>query len=364
MEYNLTKPLLYVYGEKEISDRLDQKDLNNFNIIDKESDIFLNSLKNENNLLVVYCASYYDDALKFVQDFRNHISVDNISVVLIFDRKPMNFLELFDYIQDILFFNAYENDEIIKKINYFNSDLYKIKFQLESEDITYSTTNAVDSMLSMIAHQWRQPLNRISTSVSSLELDFLSDSLTNDTFSVYTKKINDVVKELSVTIDDFRGYFAGSSTKNELNLKKLLLEVESMNATILAQKRVQLILKNDNDITIVSEKNALVQAITNIMLNSIDEFESSPKNDATIWVESQISDTEVQIVIKDNGRGIKEENLTNIFKPYFSTKKQKNGVGLGLYLSKSIINKKCTGTLSVSNTNDGAKFTITLPRYS
>jgi len=226
------------------------------------------------------------------------------------------------------------------------TDLSKEKEQ-EKQLIEQSRFVQMGEMLSMISHQWRQPLTAIGNASYNVQLKIrtnafnLSDPLSVKNFIEYIEKkhtnINEYVQFLSTTIDDFRNFFKPNQQK------------ELMDLTLPIYKALQIIensLKDDN-ITVIKEfttnkplyihKNEIVQVILNILNNAQDNFKEHDIKDAVIIISTREEGNDAVISISDNGGGIPENIIENIFNPYFSTKHEKNGTGLGLYMSKMIV---------------------------
>ena len=211
-------------------------------------------------------------------------------------------------------------------------------------------------MISMIAHQWRQPLSAISATSGAMILRAKLDKLDNNAVIELSSKISEYSQHLSATIDDFRNFFKPNKNREMITYTELIDSVLNIVEASLLSKNI-VIKKN-----LVSEKffSTYSNEIKQVLLNLI-------KNAEDILIEKEIKNpliiikTEGNILsIEDNAGGIPNEIISKIFDPYFSTKLEKNGTGLGLYMSKTIIEEHCEGTLGVQNSNEGAIFTITI----
>ena len=223
-------------------------------------------------------------------------------------------------------------------------------------------------MISMIAHQWRQPLGSISTTSIDLNMKLELDSFdfTNkkgiddakEYLSDSLNQIDSLVQGLTTTIDDFRNFYRPNRTK-----KKLLISTPISKAyTILEAsfKAKDIVLKKDykSKIKIEIYSNEFMQVVLNILQNSYDNFLLKDIKNRTIHIKTFDTVFYTRLEISDNGGGIEEDILKNIFDPYFSTKDERNGTGLGLYMSKVIVQEHHSGKLSVQNTEDGVCFII------
>jgi len=211
-------------------------------------------------------------------------------------------------------------------------------------------------MLSMIAHQWRQPLSAISASAAVLYVKASRNKLDKDTAIELSNKITGFSKHLSSTIDDFRDFFKSNKTQTKTDFERILKSVLDIVSNSLEQKSISL------NINIISkdEFETFENEVKQVLLNLI-------KNAEDALVEHDIQNGQINIEINnkvlsvsDNAGGIPDDIIDKVFDPYFSTKTKKDGTGLGLYMSKTIIKEHCNGDLKVINNKQGAEFTITL----
>ena len=219
-------------------------------------------------------------------------------------------------------------------------------------------------MLEMIAHQWRQPITAIGMISNAILFDLVLDELDDEDLKMQLEDINKQVGFLSNTIDDFRNFFKESKVKETLSINSLVNRVINLVQKQFSDSKIKIVQEHmDEDIYIEVFKNELIQALLNIINNSQDAFMEilDSKIDKTLKIGWNINNGYLGIYIKDNAGGIKEEIIPRIFEPYYSTKKEKNGTGLGLYISKIIISEHLDGGLRVENIGNGAMFTITLP---
>ncbi len=225
-------------------------------------------------------------------------------------------------------------------------------------------------MLSMISHQWRQPLSSIAMVVMNLQVkieagklprDSAESSQNSDAFILErTKRIEKYVQYLAATIEDFRNFFKPQKEKKTFRVNQLLDEtVELINPTLEARK---IMVEKDYQSTqeILSYENEIKQVILNILNNAKDALVEKKISNPSIMISTYVQGKSLLIDIEDNAEGIDAKHVGQIFDPYFSTK-DKNGTGLGLYMSKTIIEEHCKGKLSVKNSQNGALFTIRLP---
>ncbi len=211
-------------------------------------------------------------------------------------------------------------------------------------------------MINMIAHQWRQPLSAITAATASINLKAKLNKLENDTAVELSDKIKDFSMHLSSTIDDFRNFFQTNKTKTLTNYKQIIDSVLSIIDSSLEKNSIELEIVVDEIEELNTYENELKQVILNIIKNAEDALLESFVEKRKIM----ININKTTLVICDNAGGIENNILDKIFEPYFSTKLKKDGTGLGLYMSKLIVEDHCSGSLSVKNSDDGACFTIKL----
>ncbi|RXJ76049.1 hypothetical protein CRV03_11250 [Arcobacter sp. F155] len=227
-------------------------------------------------------------------------------------------------------------------------------------------------MISMIAHQWRQPLATINSVITDVKLKMflnkfdLSDEKQKKEFEEYLKNkfsnIEELTNVLSTTIDDFRNFYKPTKDKKETSVKTLCQKALAIVSHELKSKEIEVIEKYDSNDKYTLFENELIQVLLNILKNSIDNFEVMEVKNKKIRVNTVSTDNYLRIIITDNGGGIKDSIKEKVFEPYFSTKEHRNGTGLGLYMSKIIIEQYQQSSLYFENTEEGVSFTIELNR--
>jgi len=235
---------------------------------------------------------------------------------------------------------------------------------------TQSRFAAMGEMISMIAHQWRQPLAAIGTASFNLKYKLLSKNFDLETkegrdeqFKFFNKKFDEIefyVQNLTTTIDDFRNFYKTDKILNNTNienpiknsLKIMRKELESndikVDLNLQSQKKVQIY------------ENEIIHVLINILKNAQDKFLEKQTKNAKIEITTHDLEENITIEIYDNGGGIDKENIDSIFEPYYSTKKKKNGTGIGLYMSKIIVQNNHKGKIYATNKKDGISFFIIL----
>ena len=258
-----------------------------------------------------------------------------------------------------------KTNKIIKYIaikEEITSKLYmqqKLKHQ-EELMIFQSRHAAMGEMISMIAHQWRQPTTVISLCANNILTDVILDEMNQESFRRNSQDIIDQTEYLSQTIDDFRNFFKPNKEKSEVTIKEVIEEVKNMMQATLSNCNIELREDYSFNKKIKTYKKELVQVLINFIKNAKEMFEEKKSDSKIIFINEYIKNNNVILQICDNAGGIEQENIHRIFEPYFTTKDEKNGTGLGLYISKVIIEKHLNGTIKAFNKDQGACFEITL----
>lgn len=241
-------------------------------------------------------------------------------------------------------------------IAYKYNDLKKQNKEFEKMILQQSKFVKSGEMIANITHQFRQPLNNISYILINLKKRFESEKLDKIFFDKKVNQANEQLNFLSKTIDDFKEFYLQEKEKDDFFVKDSIQNALTILNPDLQKDNINLNLKFETfeDIKIFGVKNELSQVILSLVSNSIDALKNRHNPKISINVVS--SSAEVIIEILDNAGGIKAKNLKRIFEPYFSTKEE--GTGIGLYLSKIIIEESFGGKLQVQNIKDGVKFSI------
>lgn len=226
--------------------------------------------------------------------------------------------------------------------------------------ITQSRYAAMGELIGMIAHQWRQPLSAISSAAANIKIKLLlANSSKNKTTDEIIKGIEDIetyVKRLSLTIDDFRNFYKDTQELQSLSLETVISKAIHIVNSSLISEEVEVVYNYTYHDEVQVNENELIQVVLNILKNSQDNFKEKNIQHPRI----NINVTDHCIEICDNGGGINEDIIEKIFDPYFSTKELLNGSGIGLYMSKTIIEEHHKGSIKVENTENGVCFQIRL----
>lgn len=216
---------------------------------------------------------------------------------------------------------------------------------------------AMGEMIGAIAHQWRQPLNTLAIKIQFIEDDYEDELIDQEYLEQFSKESMELVNFMSKTIDDFRNFFTIDKVKGLFNVKTKINETSNMLRAQLENYDIKLEIKGEG-FQVLGYASEFQQVVLNIINNAKDELVEKERNDGIIIVEIEANEEEGYIRIQDNAGGIPQDIIDRVFEPYFTTKEQGKGTGLGLYMSKMIIEENMHGKLSIQNIDEGAQFTI------
>ena len=339
-------------------------DLKSFGIEDKSilqkksettDDIYIESLDFDNTENISFVLqprkesidSMLIDEIKLILATLILVSILSIPLAYLVSKKPIA-LE-----KSLAEHNKYLETHIIEAVN---------KYEESQKMLIYQNRLAlIGEMISMIAHQWRQPLNVISTTAGGLKIRISKDKLSTEKLEEKLEVIEKHTRSLSKTIDAFRNFYQPQDEKSEISTAQLIhSSLDIIDASIEDDH-----IKLETDLSVNPSINVyqreLQQAIVAILQNAREALLEKPEQNRSIRVKTTEDDEHVQIKISDNAGGIQTEDIQEIFLPYFSTK-DKNGRGLGLYMAKTIIEDHCDGILEVHNNEEWAVFSISIKK--
>lgn len=227
--------------------------------------------------------------------------------------------------------------------------------------ISQSRMAIMGEMLGMIAHQWRQPITVIGMITNNTILDIEIGEFNQERLRSDLELIDKQVHFLSHTIDDFRNFFRPNKLPQSVIYQEIPLELTSIIGKSFENHRIALTFEGDMNITFVTYKNELLQVLLNLLNNAKDAFEDSYVKDPKITLSLSRNNRRICFMVRDNAGGIPLSIISHIFEPYFSTKSEKNGTGLGLYMSSVIVEKHLGGSIRVCSDTDETTFVIQLP---
>jgi len=262
-----------------------------------------------------------------------------------------------------------EKDAAVEKLENMNTHLEeRVKEEVEKRQekeklmLLQSRQAQMGEMISMIAHQWRQPLNTLSLIMQNLYLKYKLKILDDAYMDKFKKDSTKQIEQMSSTIEDFRMFFRPQKEKQRFGIFETVDHVIKMLDPLYGHDQILIKANIKEEIYVDGYANEFAQVLINILNNAKDAIleKSDDEVPRRIDIETVKDEDEVCIIIQDHAGGIDEEILEKIFDPYFSTKEDKVGTGIGLYMSKIIIERHMGGKLSARNRYDGAQFMIIL----
>ncbi len=270
-----------------------------------------------------------------------------------------NVTDLYGYIYDITAIKRSEQDLENRVKEEVDKNIAKDRLLVQQNKLA-----AMGEMIGAIAHQWRQPLNNVSLILHFVRDNFDNKKLNKEMISNYLDKGKKQIEYMSHTIDDFRNFYKPSKKKDKFEIKEALSATIEIMSAKLEQKDVRVELDVE-EFVLNSFENEFKQAVLNIISNAKDAiFQEKEKNKdfkGIIYLIGKKNDKTYDITISNNGGEIQKGVKERMFEPYFTTKFENQGTGIGLYMTKMIIENSMEGSIEVKNIKDGVEFKIKLP---
>lgn len=245
-----------------------------------------------------------------------------------------------------------------------NRELTEINSKLEDEVkektkqlLLASRSTAMSDIVTMLAHQWRQPLSVISLQLSNLEDELIDTETMTEYLEESINKTLSKTNELSQTINTFTTLFNNDTIKKEKNPKELIQECIKIISSSNEEIEFQL---NGFSEKVNIYPNEFQQILITILRNAYEAIERNSTKNPLIKIDISMKDSILIVEVVDNGGGIEDEFIDKVFEPYSSVK-GKNGFGLGLYISNELINNHMKGSIEINNFEDGVKVILQIP---
>ena len=333
---------------------------------DKATVVSFYPIKNiKDNKAVAWIVSYENDSFVDITLNRNLtmriVSFFIFIFLFYFIYRVINQKELLDIqVKEKTKILAKTNKDLKERedeLNIINENLEKtIKDEVaknqEKDRLVFQQSKMVSmgEMIGNIAHQWRQPLSVISTAATGIQMQKNYGLLTDELLDESCTAINNNAQYLSKTIDDFRNFIKGDRKKTMFNLKDEIKSFLLLIEGSIKSHNIDIVLDLQDDIQIDGYKNELIQCLINIFNNAKDVLIEGEQKNRFIFISILMEDTDTIIKVKDSGGGIPKEILSKIFDPYFTTKNQSQGTGLGLHMTYNLIVDGMGGTIEAHNT--------------
>ena len=258
-----------------------------------------------------------------------------------------------------------ESNEALEELNKtleqrVNSEIEK-NAKKDTIMMAQSRQAAMGDMISMIAHQWRQPITAIGMGAQNIQLDIELEDIDTKRFDMKLTKIVEQTEFLSKTIDDFRNFLKPNKKPSSCMFCKIAEDTLTIIGKSLENNNITLEKSYEDDLEITTFRNEVIQVLLNIINNSKDVMKIKEMDDGIIWLNISHNDEMAIFKICDNAGGIPDDILPRIFEPYFTTKEEKGGTGLGLYMSQMIVEKHLKGTIKAQNIDNGLCMRVSIP---
>ena len=258
-----------------------------------------------------------------------------------------------------------ENEDIFEFIAIRYDITNEIMLQKEVEEkqkiiFLQSRMASLGQMLANVAHQWRQPLTELNLTLFNLKKSF--ETKNQKEFDKFYDSSKNLILGMSNTIENFTNFFTPQKEKEKFLLNLSINEALKILNRVLQEENINIkfdILKN---LEVFGIKNELTQVLLNLINNSKDAFIQKSIKQKDITIKTYLKDDFIYLEYLDNAQGVDKELFDRIFEPYFTTKHQSSGTGLGLFICKIIIENSFEGQILHENTKDGLKFTIKFPK--
>lgn len=291
--------------------------------------------------------------------------LDALKTNIYYIRKPFNNEEIYQLVYSLS--NSYYTIKTIRQLN--NNLEIKINNEIEKnrqKDLLLfeqSKFSALGEMIGNIAHQWRQPLNIVSMLFQKIERSHKNNTLNDENMNKLVTQALDTVDYMSQTIDNFRSQFEPNREKEKYNLSSTIANTVALVDNSFNILGITIEIDILASIDLYGFPQDLKQILLNLLNNAKDAITLNSISSGKILIKAEYTDNQEKILIKveDNGGGINKDYIDKIFEPYFTTKHKSQGTGIGLYMSKQIVEKHLGGTITVYSSNLNTCFNIIFP---
>jgi signal transduction histidine kinase len=257
---------------------------------------------------------------------------------------------------------------ILKKEVELEEQNTKLAVQNEEQDELlryYSRFAAMEEMISIIAVQWKQPLTTLSLYIQDMEDGYLHGETDSAHIRDIVQKSMRQVGYLANTIDDFRAFFRMDKAKSVFNIVDSVHELTNLVSAVAKINKIKITTDVQNG-HVKGYSNEFKQILLNLVNNSIEAIadKSNRGNNDFVHIYNSVENGTMRVFVEDSGGGIPKNLINRLFDPHYTTKSEKDGSGLGLYMTKMIIEKHMNGTINIENIKGGAKVTITLELHN
>ncbi|MDD5286301.1 MAG: DUF3365 domain-containing protein [Desulfuromonadaceae bacterium] len=217
---------------------------------------------------------------------------------------------------------------------------------------------AMGEMINNIAHQWRQPLNNIALIIQNVQFEFDTGTISSEDMKDEIRKAMEIIMHMSRTIDDFRNFFRADKERVEFSINRAIDHTLDFVSAALENRHIVVSIESEEDVTAIGHQNEYSQVLLNIISNASEASSEQKVAEPHISIRITRENGRSVVYIRDNCGGIPDEVMPRIFDPYFTTRPPDKGTGIGLYMSKVIVEQNMAGKLTARNVEGGAEFRV------
>lgn len=260
--------------------------------------------------------------------------------------------------------HGHDRDTLIenrRELSKINLSLVQAQDELRTKEqllITQGRLAVMGEMIDNIAHQWRQPLNALGVVIQQVPLCFDAGQFSREFLEENTVKAMQLIRHMSRTIEDFRNFFRSDKEMTRFHVNQVISQTLSLIEESFNSRQINIAFHSESDPMITGYPNEYAQALLNILVNAHDALVERNVDKPRIFLRTFAERGKTVLTISDNAGGIAEEIMGRLFDPYFTTKGPDKGTGIGLFMSKTIIEKNMGGRLTARNSRQGAEFRI------
>jgi len=243
---------------------------------------------------------------------------------------------------------------------------HRVKFEVEKNKqkdtllLEQNKSAAMGEMIGNIAHQWRQPLNSLSLILHDLEDAYTHNECDGNYLNRAVNEASGLINHMSQTIDNFRNFFKTSNKPSLFSLKDIIIDCTNIVQASIDYEQIKLSVACPNKLPqVMGYQHELAEVILSLLGNAREAIMENKTDNAFITISVEVMEQDLIVMVKDNGGGIAEDIMPKIFNPYFTSKM--HGTGMGLYMSRIIMNKHINGQINVTNITHGACFELIIP---
>lgn len=253
---------------------------------------------------------------------------------------------------------------VIFAVSFSRGKLKPIADEYEKKDIylhNQARQARMGEMIGNIAHQWKQPLNSMALNLFNMNDDFYAEELTSREFDGYIRRLNLLIDHMADTIEDFSDFLKPDKEKGWFSIGKELDKVLTLMSHTMKKDSVSVI-RTGEPVRGFGFRNEFAQVLFNVLSNAVEALEASPAEKREIQITTRVEEhDQVKIRVYDNGGKIPPAAIERLFEPYYTTKADKKGTGIGLYMSKEIIENRMNGKIEVKNAAGGVECCLWIP---